>query len=237
MNLDAVFSDYFSSQETYTSSRVRLNHFAKRSFDIFFSGSSLLLLSPIIGLSAFTTLCDTGRPVFFSQERRGYRGEKFRVYKMRSMYQDTEQKEREGLVEKEGKFQNIPTDSSVYTRVGRYLEKFWIVEFPQFWNVLKGEMSIVGNRPIPDYVFETLGTSDDVLERFGSPPGLTGYSQVIGRYEISDQDRIKLEKEYSDIYRHGDVFIEDLRIILMTMHVYFSNLFDKNNFLTNRSWL
>jgi lipopolysaccharide/colanic/teichoic acid biosynthesis glycosyltransferase len=104
--------------------------------------------------------------------------------------------------------------------VGRWIERLWIVELPQLWNVLRGDMSLVGNRPIPDYVIAALGATPEVLERFASPQGLTGFVQVIGRDRVSDAERLALEFKYSRIFEEGDVFLTDLRIILMTLLVY-----------------
>lgn len=228
INLDRAFADYFEGPNGPVVQR-RPVLIAKRLLDLFVASVGILVTLPFIVTAAIATLLDTGRPVFYTQVRRGLQGRKIKVRKMRTMKRGTDVNVTDSLsVEEHGRFLTIPLESEVYTRVGRVLEILWIVELPQLWSVLRGEMSIVGNRPLPDYVIEVLGVSPDVLDRFGSPPGITGYPQISGRELVSDDERIRLEKEYTGIYRRGNIFFEDLRIIVLTLFRYIFRPLGKN---------
>jgi lipopolysaccharide/colanic/teichoic acid biosynthesis glycosyltransferase/SAM-dependent methyltransferase/ferredoxin len=218
--LDCLFASYFGRARR-PSLRVTANHILKRLLDIAASSVLLLLMLPVMLVSGIATLLDTGSPILYSQTRRTRFGRRMRVHKMRTLVRGVDKK-LDALVsiKHDGKFLNVKKANKSYTRVGRWLERLWIVEFPQIWSVLTGDMSLVGNRPIPDYVIYSVGTTPDVLERFASPQGMTGYVQIIGRDDVTDDQRIALEKEYSRIFEHGDVFLEDLRIIGMTLMTY-----------------
>lgn len=218
--LDRLFAHYFASRQQPTL-RVRVNQALKRLVDIVSATIGLLIVWPVLLVAAIATLCDTGTPVFYTQTRRVRFGRKARVHKMRTLVVGVDRKLNALVdIKTNGRFLNIQKDLSAYTRVGRVLERLWIVEMPQFWSVLRGEMSLVGNRPIPDYVIEALGPTSEVLERFASPQGLTGYVQIIGRDNVTDAERTALEARYSYVYEHGNVFLEDLRIVLLTVLAY-----------------
>ena len=220
--LDALFLRFFSRRRK-SCLRVRINHVLKRTLDIVVSVSALLVLWPVILVSAVATLLDTGRPAFYSQIRRVRFGRKARIYKLRTLFVGTDRRLSVLVsIKHNGRYLNITKDAKDYTRVGRMLERLWIVEVPQFWNVLRGEMSLVGNRPLPDYVINTLEPTAEVVERFASPQGLTGYVQTIGRDDVSDDQRVWLEHHYSRVFETGNVFLEDLRIVLLTMLSYVS---------------
>lgn len=225
--LDHLFDDHFTPVRKPTF-RVCINHWLKRGMDIAGSAIGLAIVWPVIALAALGTLLDTGRPIFYVQTRRIRFGRRARIYKMRTLIVGADKK-LDALVsiKHDGKFLNIKKAAGSYTRIGRFLERLWIVELPQLWNVLKGEMSIVGNRPIPDYVVESLGTSHEVIERFAGPQGLTGYVQILGRDRVTDDERIALEYRYSRVFEEGDVFLEDLRIIFLTILSYLGLTRDK----------
>ena len=228
-DLDRVFEEHFRNLPAPTL-RLRLNWFGKRILDLVIGSIGTALTLPVIAVAAISTYLDTGRPVFYTQIRRGLYGKKIKVRKMRTMVQGTDKKLNEIIsAEKHGRFMNIPWEADVYTRVGRILEVLWIVELPQLWSVLFGEMSLVGNRPVPDYVIRILGTSPQVIQRFGSPPGLTGYPQIVGREVISDEERIRLEEEYTRVYQTGNVVIEDIRIIARTIFLYVMRFFSRGS--------
>jgi exopolysaccharide production protein ExoY len=218
--LDQLFARYFTARPAPTL-RVRVNQALKRLLDFAFGALGVLTLWPLILGAALATLGDTGLPVFYTQTRRIQFGRKARIWKMRTLVVGAD-RSLSALVsiKQNGRFLNIQKDVSSYTRIGRLLERLWIVEVPQFWCVLWGAMSVVGNRPIPDYVIEALGPTPDVLARFASPQGLTGYVQIIGRDNVTDAQRTALEAHYSRIYEHGNVFIEDLRITALTVLAY-----------------
>jgi len=218
--LGALFAEHFASPRR-PGSRVLINHVLKRLVDIIAATVSLALLWPVMLVAGLATILDTGWPIFYSQTRRVRFGRRTRIYKMRTLKVGTDRK-LDALVDikKHGRYLNIPKAVPNYTRVGRVLERLWIVELPQYWSVLLGRMSLVGNRPLPDYVVEALGSTPKVLERFASPQGLTGYIQVIGRDNLTDDERIHLELQYSDVFESGNVFIEDLRIVALTICSY-----------------
>ncbi|MBI4581047.1 MAG: sugar transferase [Planctomycetes bacterium] len=218
--LDTLFDEHFGRPRT-PSARVRLNHLAKRVLDLTVAVVGLAVLWPALLVAAIATLCDTGRPIFYSQMRRIRFGRQARIYKMRTMFQGADGNLDQLVnIKNNGRFLNVAKAQSSYTRMGRILERLWIVELPQLWNVLKGEMSLVGNRPIPDYVIGVLGPTHEVAERFAGPQGLTGYTQIIGRENVTDEERIQLEYHYSRVFEKGNVFIEDLRIIVITALTY-----------------
>jgi lipopolysaccharide/colanic/teichoic acid biosynthesis glycosyltransferase/Fe-S-cluster-containing hydrogenase component 2 len=218
--LDIMFDRQFGSVRAPTF-RATLNHVLKRLMDVLVSGLGLLLLWPVILAAGVATCLDTGRPIFYSQLRRTRFGRSVRIYKMRTLVVGADRNLNALVnIKNNGKFLNVAKQASSYTRVGRWLERLWIVELPQLWNVFKGEMSLVGNRPIPDYVIGVLGLTPAVAERFASPQGLTGYTQIIGRDAVTDEERIALELTYSEIFEKGDVFLEDLRVMALTVLAY-----------------
>lgn len=218
--LDHLFDLQFSIPRR-PSLRVTINHALKRGLDIVVALVGLALTWPVMLIAGVATLLDTGRPVFYSQVRRIRFGRRVRVHKMRTLVVGAD-RSLGALVDikTNGRYLNIQKSAGSYTRVGRWLERLWIVELPQLWSVLRGHMSLVGNRPLPDYVIEALGETPEVIERFASPQGLTGYTQVIGRDNLSDHERICLECHYSQVFEHGNVFLEDLRIVGVTLLTY-----------------
>jgi lipopolysaccharide/colanic/teichoic acid biosynthesis glycosyltransferase/SAM-dependent methyltransferase/NAD-dependent dihydropyrimidine dehydrogenase PreA subunit len=218
--LDRLFTEHFRVHRQPTL-RITINHAFKRLLDIGASFLGMLLCWPILVVAGIATSLDTGRPIFYSQIRRIRFGRQARIHKMRTLVVGADRKlDKLVSIKQCGRFLNIAKDVSSYTRVGRWLERLWIVELPQIWNVFLGQMSLVGNRPIPDYVIDALGPTAEVIERFASPQGLTGYVQIIGRDNVTDQERIRLEYEYSRIFEKGDVFLEDLRIMALTVMSY-----------------
>lgn len=209
-----------------------MNHLLKRVFDMLFLLAAVVVALPLILIGGLATLVDTGWPVFYVQTRRVRFGRCARIYKMRTLDVGSD-KRLDALVsvKHHGKFLNVSKDCSRYTRVGRWLERLWIVELPQVLNILRGEMSVVGNRPIPDYVINALGPAVETIERFASPQGLTGYVQSIGRDDVTDEERILLEYHYSDVFERGDVFLEDLKIIACTIAAYFGKQITVGHFL------
>jgi lipopolysaccharide/colanic/teichoic acid biosynthesis glycosyltransferase len=178
--------------------------FWKRAFDIFFAGSVLLALSPILLLIALLIKLDSPGPIFYISKRVGTGYRIFNFYKFRSMRQDADK-----LMEKymhlnqyqgNGKsaFVKIANDPRV-TRLGRFLRNSSLDELPQLFNVLLGHMSIVGNRPLPLYEAELI-TRDLWSKRFMAPAGITGLWQVTkrGQKDMSEEERIHLDMTYAD---------------------------------------
>ncbi len=187
----------------------------KRVLDIFVGliGCFILLfLYPIVGLAI---KLDSEGPVIFKQKRVGMNGRIFTLYKFRTMYKDAEERKKE-LMKKnimKGQIFKIKDDPRI-TRVGRFLRKTSLDEFPQFINVLLGQMSVVGTRPpTPDEVREYELWH---LKRICIKPGITGLWQISGRNEITDFNEIvKLDLKYIENWR----FLDDIYIILKTIIV------------------
>ncbi|MFP6855129.1 MAG: exopolysaccharide biosynthesis polyprenyl glycosylphosphotransferase [Opitutales bacterium] len=189
--------------------RVRhpIFHRAKRFIDVLIAILGMIILSPVILLASIAIVLESGGPVFFSQRRVGFLGQSFVLHKLRTMRQDAE---------KEGAKWASEGDVRV-TRVGKFLRLSRIDEIPQFWNVLKGEMSIVGPRPErPEFVDEL--TSEIPLWpcRHLLKPGLSGWAQTRFRY-ASGVDASKEKLAYDLYYLKNASLLLDLQIILSTL--------------------
>ncbi len=187
----------------------------KRLLDIVggFVGTLLfLLMYPFVGLAI---KLDSPGPVLFKQKRVGQHGRIFTLYKFRTMYVDAEERKRE-LMKKnimKGPMFKLEDDPRI-TRVGRFLRKTSLDEFPQFWNVLKGEMSLVGTRPPTPEEVEKYDLWH--WRRISIKPGITGLWQISGRNKITDFDKVvELDCKYIENWR----FTEDIKIILKTIVV------------------
>ena len=202
----------------------------KRAMDIVGSGLLLLILSPILAAIAVLIKLTSKGSVIFEQERLGQFGKRFKIRKFRTMYADNDPKiHREyvrsfiaGKDKKQGKTESetpavykITNDPRV-TPIGRFLRKTSLDEFPQFWNVLRGEMSLVGPRPPLPYEFEVydLWHRRRVLE---VKPGVTGLWQVMGRSRTCFDDMVRLDLRYS---QHWSIWL-DLQILLATPRAVF----------------
>ena len=188
---------------------------AKRALDIIASAAGLIVLSPLLlGLALAVKLTSRG-PVLFVQARCGLAGRKFRFYKFRTMVQNAEfrRAELEHLNEMSGPAFKIRRDPRI-TRLGGVLRKTSLDELPQLWNVLKGDMSLVGPRPpTPD---EVARYTPHQVQRLSILPGITGLWQISGRSEIVDFDRwIELDLQYA---QNWSMWL-DLRILLKTFVV------------------
>jgi len=164
----------------------------KRVFDMTVSGSALFVLSPLIGLIALAIKLDDGGPVFFVQDRVGRGRKNFRCFKFRTMIVGAECVGNR-LVVTEG-------DSRI-TRGGRWLRDWTLDEIPQLWNVLKGDMSIVGPRPwVPS---QAAYCSDDDNRRFNFKPGMAGWAWIHGRNRLPWDERVRLDLCYVDQWSLG----------------------------------
>lgn len=160
---------------------------------------------------------DSPGPILFGQTRLGWMGKPFRIWKFRSMYIDAEErkKELEAQNQSDGKTFKIEDDPRV-TAVGRFLRRTSLDELPQFWNVLKGEMSLVGTRPPTPNEVEIYEVPE--WQRLDVKPGMTGEWQVNGRSQVRDfQDIIKLDLRYQQNWS----LIYDLKLILKTIFIVF----------------
>jgi exopolysaccharide biosynthesis polyprenyl glycosylphosphotransferase len=168
----------------------------KRGFDMVVSATALLLLAPLLGLVALAIRLDSPGPVFFRQPRRGRLGSTFRIVKFRSMRIGAEQERSEVLHmnEVDGPLFKIKGKDPRATRVGAFIRKTSIDELPQLWNVLRGEMSLVGPRPF--VVYEADQITGWATRRLDMTPGITGLWQVLGRNDIPFEEMTKLDYLY-----------------------------------------
>jgi Undecaprenyl-phosphate galactose phosphotransferase WbaP len=172
----------------------------KRSFDLLVAATGLFLLSPLIVLTVVAIRLDSPGPVFFWQDRLGRGWRRFECAKFRSMYVDSEQRLREHLAkdpEARAEWQRYAKLKSFdprVTRVGRILRRLSLDELPQFWNVVRGEMSLVGPRPYMPREIEKMGDFAETILK--APPGVTGLWQVSGRNELPFEQRLRLDEYY-----------------------------------------
>lgn len=187
---------------------------AKRSIDFVGSLLGLIVLSPVFALVAIAIKLDSPGPVFFRQERVGYAGNVFRVFKFRTMTADAdEQKASLSHLNQSGdpRLFKIKADPRV-TRLGRFLRKWSVDELPQLVNVLSGEMSLVGPRPF--FEADLKEYLDHHFARLGAKPGITGLWQVTGRSSVTDfEEVVRLDREYIERWSVP----LDLWILLMTV--------------------
>lgn len=186
---------------------------AKRAFDLVVSTLALIFLAPVFLVLTILIRLDSRGPAFYRQERVGRGGKPFTMYKLRSMVTDAESKraELEALNEsQDGVTFKLRNDPRI-TRVGRWLRRFSLDELPQFLNVVKGDMSLVG--PRPPLVSEVELYSQWVRKRLEATPGLTGLWQVSGRSEIGFNKMVELDLFYIEHWS----FALDLNILLRTI--------------------
>jgi exopolysaccharide biosynthesis polyprenyl glycosylphosphotransferase len=169
---------------------------AKRFFDVLVSTMTLILLSPLLLLVILVITLDSKGPIFFFQTRVGENGKKFKMWKFRSMYIDAEERKAALMKENEmvgGVLFKMKNDPRI-TRVGRFIRKFSIDELPQLWNVLIGDMSLVGPRPpVPSEVAQYTPYQ---RQRLKVTPGITCIWQVSGRSEIPFPKQVEMDLEY-----------------------------------------
>ena len=181
----------------------------KRLTDFFLSIVLLIPAIPICLISAIFIILETNGNPLYVQERVGLNGDKFKIYKLRSMYSDAE-KDGHKWAEKE--------DSRI-TKVGSIIRKTRIDELPQIINVIKGEMSIIGPRPErPEFINEFLKDIPNFNERLAVRPGITGWAQVNGGYELTPKDKLV----YDIFYINHESIRLDFLILLKTIKVMFT---------------
>ncbi len=184
----------------------------KRGMDLFLSGLALLILSPILLLTALSIRLEDGGPVLYGQERSGLYGKTFTMWKFRSMVTNAEDLRDKLLEDNEmdGPVFKIKNDPRI-TRIGRLIRKTSIDEFPQFWNVFVGEMSLVGPRPpIPSEVQEYQRWQ---MRRLSMKPGITCIWQVEGRNNVDFETWMKLDLQYID---NWSLFL-DVKLLVRTV--------------------
>lgn len=170
----------------------------KRALDITIASAGLIVMSPLFLIIAFAIRVTMGAPVFFRQVRPGYKTRPFTVVKFRTMMVDGSQVE-------------TYSDDARLTRLGNLLRQFSLDEMPQLWNVLKGEMSLVGPRPLLTEYLQSY--TPEQARRHDVKPGITGWTQVNGRNDVSWDRKFALDLWYVD---HRSFWL-DLRILTMTL--------------------
>lgn len=174
----------------------------KRIFDILMSFVAIGVFSIPMLIVGITIKLNSKGPILFKQRRVGRSGNHFEIYKFRSMRTDTPNLSTEALGD--------PT--SYITSVGKFLRKTSLDELPQLFNILKGDMSIVGPRPALYNQYDLIKMRDEVGVNF-IRPGLTGYAQVMGRDLISDEQKVTYDKYYVE----NQSFLFDIKIIWLTI--------------------
>jgi undecaprenyl phosphate N,N'-diacetylbacillosamine 1-phosphate transferase len=171
----------------------------KRPMDFAFSLIAIILLSPVLLIVSFLVRVKLGSPVLFKQQRPGFNEKIFMMYKFRTM---TDERDEYG---------ELLPDSDRLTSFGKILRSTSLDELPELFNILKGDMSIVGPRPqlVKDIVF----MSFEQRQRHSVKPGLTGWAQVNGRNEISWEEKLTLDSEYINRI----TFLNDIKIIILTI--------------------
>ena len=184
----------------------------KRLLDVTGSLLGLILLSPLLLSVALAVRLTSPGPVLFRQKRIGADEKVFICYMFRSMYEDAEarQEELEAMNEADGAVFKIKNDPRI-TPVGRFIRRWSVDELPQLINVLKGEMSLVGPRPLPVRDFERM--SEVHKERLAAVPGMSGYWQISGRSNLSFEDMVRLDLYYIENWSLSF----DIKIILKTL--------------------
>jgi lipopolysaccharide/colanic/teichoic acid biosynthesis glycosyltransferase len=214
------------------SSENELYFWCKRCIDVFTALLLLLLLLPLIVVIFVLVKLDSPGAALFTQERVGAKRQRmgrqaiwvvknFTIYKFRSMVQNADSSVHEAYIKDfvEGRAQATPetggnfklTNDARVTRIGAFLRKFSLDELPQLLNVVKGDMSLVGPRPVPPY--EVAGYRDQHFNRLAALPGITGYWQVKGRCRVSFEEMIRMDLEY---IRNASVLF-DLKILVLTI--------------------
>ncbi len=182
---------------------------AKRSGDILISLFCLILLAPLMGVIAIAIKAEDGGPVFFRQKRLTIRGWEFTIWKFRTMRVDVSQSD--------SQVSTAINDPRV-TRVGRFLRRFRMDEIPQFINVLKGEMSLVGPRPeMLSNIDHYKETYPDFAYREKMKAGITGYAQIEGRYNTTPEDKLMLDLMYIESF---SIWL-DVKLLMRTVTVLF----------------
>jgi len=193
----------------------RSSRILKRAFDLVAATLGLLFLAPLFAAAALCIKLESRGPVFFRQVRRGSNGTTFRIYKFRTMVAEAEEKKVDVVHlnmhrERDPRMTKIPDDPRV-TRVGRFLRRTSIDELPQLINVIKGEMSLVGPRPL--ILEEDAFVQEWARKRLDLKPGITGLWQVLGRSDIPFDEMTKLDYVYVTNWS----LREDIRLILLTV--------------------
>jgi len=230
---DREIADYWASASTPTgraaqNARLRAKRIIwktflgtiiglKRFLDIILSAGALVALSPIYTLTALLIKWEDGGPILFKQARVGYRGSRFRIWKFRSMVLNAEEIGRKMVQENNLKDTidlKLNGDPRI-TKIGAFIRKYSIDELPQFWNVFRGDMSIVGPRPVVSSEVEIYNNEQRL--RLLAKPGLTCLWQVGGRTDLDIHAQVRLDVEY---IRSENLWL-DIKLLFLTIPAVF----------------
>lgn len=192
---------------------ARSSQILKRSLDLVIAVPALVLFAPVVAVLALLVRLDSPGPAFYSQARVGRRGRTFQIWKLRTMVVGAEARESELRDKSADPNWLLLAEDPRVTRMGRFLRQTSLDEVPQLWNVVRGEMSLVGPRPITPEAYE--GVAEWGLRRLDLTPGLTGMWQVLGRTWISFEEMIKLDYLYVTSWS----LWRDIQILLKTLPV------------------
>lgn len=215
MNADkSLRKDYRYNMKAVLARKSKLYFAVKRLFDILSSGLALLVLSPVLLITAIAIKIEDGGPILYSADRWGKDLQNFRMHKFRSMSINAEEKLKELLKDSEmtGHAFKIKNDPRI-TRVGHFIRKYSIDELPQLWNIFVGDMSVVGPRAI--MTVDTATIDDYEKQRWLVRPGLTCYWQVSGRANIKWEQWVEMDFDYIE----NMSLWEDFKLILKTFPV------------------
>ena len=200
-----------------------LKRAVKRTFDILFASFIIIIISPVLILTALAIFIESGKPIFFKQKRAALKGGRtFYFYKFRSMVKNADEMKDSlfDLNESDGALFKIKDDPRL-TKVGKFIRRYSIDELPQLINVLKGDMSTVGPRPLPISDFEKLKESKEywksISDREKVKPGMTGLWQISGRSKIGFREMILLDLYYVE----NQSLLFDLEILFATLPIVF----------------
>lgn len=200
--------NYNSSNNQFTFNK-RLYSIIKRMSDVILSIIGLIISLPILLIFSILIKLETPGPAFFIQERVGLNGRYFNLYKLRSMGVDAE---------KNGAQWATKNDPRV-TKIGSFIRKTRIDEIPQLINVIKGDMSLIGPRPErPIFTAKFSEENPSFVDRLKVLPGVTGWAQVNGGYDVTPEEKLKLDLHY--IENHN--FLMDIKILLKTVAIVFT---------------
>lgn len=193
----------------------------KRGFDLLFSASVLILGFPIYLIISLGILACSFGPIFYIQDRVGRGGKIIRCYKFRTMCTNADErlqnilKENKKLAQEYNTYRKLKDDPRIFS-FGRFLRKTSLDELPQFWNVLKGDLSVVGPRPAMACEVQKF-YKDKTNKILSIRPGITGIWQTSGRNHLSFSDRVKLDAQYVE----NQSFLNDLKLIGKTIPLFF----------------
>ena len=204
--------------QSYSRHRHNLAFMTKRLLDVVVAAMLIILTAPVMLAAALLIMLGNGRPVLYIQERYGHHRRIFHLYKFRTMIKDAQdlQDDLRSQNERDGAAFKMSDDPRI-TTLGRWLRKTNIDELPQLYNILKGDMSLVGPRPLPLSDYAQL---DEIVlrRRLSVLPGLTGSWQISDRQNISFEEWMRMDLEYIDNW----TLQTDLKILLRTIAVVLS---------------